>query len=103
MLQADIQVQQQKLGGASARISTYQDPEVVKLPWTATSIQALNNTHPAMLYTVPESLQIGDIIQLAISDALSNRKTVKGALDWAALEIKKSVGDKADLKYPPSQ
>ena len=31
-------------------------------------------THPAMLYTVPESLQIGEVIELAISDALANRK-----------------------------
>lgn len=54
-----------------------------------------------MLYTIPESLQIGDVIELATSDALSNRKSVKEALDWAALEIKKLVGDKAALKYPP--
>jgi multiple sugar transport system substrate-binding protein len=101
MLQADNQIRQQKLGGASARKSTYNDPEVLNLPWTSASIAALNHTHPAMLYTIPESLQIGDVIQLAISDALADRKRVKESLDWAAVEIKKIVGDKAELQFPP--
>lgn len=101
MMRADNQIQQQKLGGASARKSTYQDPDVLKLPWTSASINAFEHTHPAMLYTVPESLQIGEVIKSAISEALANRKSVKEALDWAAMEIKKLVGDKAELKYPP--
>jgi multiple sugar transport system substrate-binding protein len=101
MLQHDNQVRQQTLGGASAEKAVYQSPEVLKLPWTAASIDALNHTHPAMLLTVPESLQIGEVIQLAMSDALANRKPVKESLDWAAVEIKKLVGSKAELKYPP--
>ena len=100
MMQANNQIRQQKLGGASARKSTYQDPEVLSLPWTSASIAALEHTHPAMLYTVPESLQIGDVIQLAISDALSEQKSVKDALDWAAVEIKRILGNKAEMKYP---
>lgn len=103
MLQPDNQIRQQTLGGASAQKAVYQNPEVLKLPWTSASIDALNHAHPAMLYTVPESLQIGEVIQLAISDALANRKSVKDSLDWAALEIKKLVGDKAELRYPPSR
>lgn len=47
MLQADNQIRQQKLGGASARKSTYEDPEVLKLPWTSASIAALDHTYPA--------------------------------------------------------
>jgi hypothetical protein len=101
MLQTNNQIRQQELGGASARKSTYQDLAVLKLPWTDASIAALNHTHPAMLYTIPESLQIGDVIELAISDALADRKPVRGSLDWAALEIKKLVGNKAELTYPP--
>lgn len=100
MMQADSQTHQQKLGGASPRKSTYQDPEVRKLPWTSASIAALDHIHPAMLYTLPESLQIGEVIKTAISQALAEQKTVKEALDWAAREIKKLVGAKADLKYP---
>lgn len=101
MMQAQQQIRQQELGGSSARKSTYQDPEVLSLPWTEANIAALAHTHPGMLYTVPESLPIGDKIQIAISEALAGRKSVKEALDWLALEIKKLVGDKAELKYPP--
>jgi multiple sugar transport system substrate-binding protein len=98
----EVQIEQQKLGGASARVSTYEEPEVLALPWTSASIDAFANTHPSMLYTVPESLQMGDVIQLAISDALAGNKTVKEALDWAATDIKRILGDKADLKFPPN-
>ncbi|TWT40536.1 putative ABC transporter-binding protein precursor [Phycisphaerae bacterium RAS1] len=101
MLRADSQVRQQKLGGASPRKSTYEDSEVVSLPWTRTSIDALKNTHPAMLYTIPESLQIGEVIKTAISEALAGQKSVKDSLDSAALQIKALLGEKAELKYPP--
>lgn len=103
MMMAKQQIDQQRLGGSSARKSTYEDSSVYALPWTEANIEALDNVHPAMLYTVPESLPIGEVIKTAISDALADRKTVKEALDWAALEIKELVGDKAELKYPPQQ
>ncbi len=102
MMQADNQIRQQELGGASARRSTFQDQNVIRLPWTSASIDALDHAHPAMLYTLPESMQIGEVIKSAISDALADRKSVKAALDWAALEIKKLVGNKAQLKYQPN-
>ncbi|MEZ5358289.1 MAG: sugar ABC transporter substrate-binding protein [Candidatus Zixiibacteriota bacterium] len=101
MMQPDVQIRQQELGGSSPRVSTYDDIKVRKLPWTDANIAALAHTHPAMLYTIPESLPIGEVIKTAISDALADRTTVKQALDWAALEIKKLVGDKAELKYTP--
>jgi len=50
--------------------------------------------------TFPESPQMTDIIVLALSDALAGKKSSKEALDWAALEIHKLLGDKAPLKYP---
>lgn len=103
MLQSDNQIRQQLLGGSSARKSTYADPEVSKLPWTATSLAAFSNTHPAMLYTVPEALQIGEVVKASISEALSGQTPVKDALDQAALEIKKLLGNKAELKYPPAR
>jgi len=100
MMRPDIQIRQQQLGGASPRKSTYQDPEVLVLPWTEASIAALEQTHPAMLYTFPESLQIGEVIKSALSDALAGIRAVPDALNWAALEIKRLLGDKAELKYP---
>lgn len=100
MMSKESQIRQQGLGGASARKSTYQDPDVLKLPWTQASIDAFDHTHPAMLYTIPESLQIGDVIQRAISEALADVKSVEDALNWAALEIHKLLKGKAEMKYP---
>lgn len=100
MMSKESQIRQQGLGGASARKSTYQDPDVLKLPWTQASIDAFDHTHPAMLYTIPESLQIGDVIQRAISEALADVKSVEEALNWAALEIHKLLKGKAEIKYP---
>jgi len=102
MLRPENQIRQQKLGGASPRKATYQDPDVVRLPWTSVSINALEHTHPAMLYTVPESMQIGETIELAISDVLADRKPVKEGLDWAAVQINKLTNGKAALRYPTS-
>jgi multiple sugar transport system substrate-binding protein len=101
LLTPENQVRQQRLGGSSPRPSTYRDPTVMALPWTKASLGALGHVHPAMLYTVPESLQIGEVIKTHISDALASRKPVKRALDDAALELKRILGDKATLKYPP--
>jgi multiple sugar transport system substrate-binding protein len=103
MMSKENQIRQQKLGGSSARKSTYQDSDVLKLPWTQANIAALGQTHPAMLYTFPESLQIGDVIQRAISDALAGTKSVEGALNWAAVEIHKLLKGKAEMKYPVKQ
>jgi multiple sugar transport system substrate-binding protein len=103
MMRPENQIKQQTLGGASARESTYQDSSVKELPWTSASISALHNTHPAMLYTVPESLQFGEIIKTSISDALADRKPVKESLDWAALELKKILKEKAELRFPPER
>lgn len=100
MMGKDNQIRQQKLGGASARKSTYDDSEILKLPWTQASIAALEHTHPAMLYTIPESLQIGDVIQRAISEALAGTRSVEDALNWAAEEIQRLLKGKAQMKYP---
>jgi multiple sugar transport system substrate-binding protein len=103
MLRPENQIKWQLMGGASPMKSTYENPEALKLPWTKTTIQALDHTLPNMLYTFPESLQIGDLIQRGISDALAGRKTVEEALNWIAVEINKLLGnEKAPLKYPPA-
>lgn len=103
LMAREPQIRQQLLGGSSPRPTTYQDPNVLNLPWTRTTLDAFGHTHPAMLYTFPESMQIGDVLQIAISDALAGRKAVRAALDWAAMEIKRILGDKANLRYPPQQ
>ena len=101
MMRKDVQIRQQKLGGSSARRSTYSDPEVLALPWTKTNIAALDSPHPAMLFTFPESLQIGETIKASISEALVGSREVPEVLDEAALEMRRLLADKADLLYPP--
>ena len=101
MMSHEMQIRQQKLGGSSARRSTYEDSEVLALPWMATNIAALDSPHPAMLYTFPESLQIGEVLKSSISGALAGERSVTQALDQAALELDRVLGDKAVLKYPP--
>lgn len=102
MMKHENQVRQQQLGGSSARRSVYRVPEVLELPWTQTNIAALDSPHPPMLYTFPESLQIGEIIKSSISSVLAEERGVKAALDHAAAEIKRVLGDKAPLMYPPA-
>ena len=102
MMSHDSQVRQQELGGSSARRSVYQVPAVLELPWTATNIAAMDSPHPPMLYTFPESLQIGEVIKSSISSILAGERGVQEGLDHAAVEIKSVLGDKADFAYEPS-
>ncbi|MHC4463079.1 MAG: ABC transporter substrate-binding protein [Planctomycetota bacterium] len=92
------QLEQHLNGGASPRPDVYAHPHVKKLTYS----QAAMDTNSAALpkATFPESPQMTDIIVLALSDALAGKKSSKEALDWAALEIHKLLGDKAPLKYP---
>ena len=92
------QLEQHLNGGASPRPDVYAHPQVKKLTYS----QAAMDTNSAALpkATFPESPQMTDIIVLALSDALAGKKSSKEALDWAAVEIHKLLGDKAPLKYP---
>jgi multiple sugar transport system substrate-binding protein len=97
-LQYDNQLEQHLNGGASPRPDVYAHEDVKKLTYS----KAAMDTNAASLpkATFPESPQMTDIIVLALSDALADKKSSKEALDWAALEIHKLLGDKAPLKYP---
>jgi multiple sugar transport system substrate-binding protein len=97
-LRYNNQLEQHLNGGASPRPDVYAHPEVKKLTYS----KAAMDTNAASLpkSTFPESPQMTDTIVLALSDALAGKKTSKEALDWAALEIHKLLGDRAPLKYP---
>lgn len=97
-LQYDQQLFQQLNGGASPRPDVYANPEVQKLAYTKAAMETNAAARPKA--TFPESPQMTDILVLALSDALSGQKSSKEALDWAAVEIHKLLGDKAPLKYP---
>ena len=97
-LQYNNQLEQHLNGGASPRPDVYAHADVEKLTYS----KAAMDTNAASLpkATFPESPQMTDIIVLALSDALAGKKSSKEALDWAALEIHKLLGDSAPLKYP---
>lgn len=97
-LQYDQQLFQQLNGGASPRPDVYANPEVQKLAYTKAAMETNEAAKPKA--TFPESPQMTDILVLALSDALSGQKSSKEALDWAAVEIHKMLGDRAPMKYP---
>ncbi len=101
MLRRDNQIQQELAGGASARRSVYQDPRVLELPYAFADSQSLAVAQN-MIDTSPETPQIADIIEAAISNVIAGKNTPRQALDSSALELNKALGDKAPLKYAVS-
>jgi ABC-type glycerol-3-phosphate transport system substrate-binding protein len=101
-LRRDNQIQQELAGGASARKSVYQDSRVLELPYALPDAQSLAVARN-MIDTSPETPQIADIIEAAISDVIADKKTPRQGLDRAAIELNKLLGDKAPLKYPVSK
>lgn len=102
MLRRDNQIQQELAGGASARKSVYRDLQVSQLPYALANAQSLAVARN-MIDTSPETPQISDIIEAAVSDVIAEKKGARPALDGAAVELHKLLGNKAPLKYPVSQ
>lgn len=101
MLRRDNQIQQELGSGASARQSVYRDPKVVELPYAAATSQSLAVARN-MIDTSPETPQISDVIEASVSDVLADKKGTRQALDGAAVELHKLLGNKAPMKYPVS-
>ena len=101
MEKLDNQIRLELAKGASARKSVYRDPSVKELPNAAAHARSLG-VAKRMVDTAPDAAPVSLIIQTAINDVLSDRKTSQQALDWAAHEIHTMLGAKAALKYPLS-
>ncbi|MFZ0523602.1 MAG: sugar ABC transporter substrate-binding protein [Candidatus Acidiferrales bacterium] len=101
MLRRENQIQQELGGGASARQSVYRDPRVLELPYATADSQSLAVARN-MIDTSPETPQISEVIEASISDVLADKKSTRQALDGAAVELHKLLGNKAPLKYPVS-
>ncbi|MFQ5984593.1 MAG: ABC transporter substrate-binding protein [Alphaproteobacteria bacterium] len=101
MMEYDQQLEQHVNGGATSRPDVYAHPEVKKITYTKASMDTNSVALPKP--TIPESPQMSEILVLALSDALAGRKTSKEALDWAAVEFNKLLGDCAPLVYPPAE
>jgi multiple sugar transport system substrate-binding protein len=102
MMRRDNQIKQELAKGASARKSVYDDTRVLELPYALANAQSLA-VGRTMTDTVPEGPQIAETIETAVNDVLTDKKSSRQALDWAAVEINKLLGSKSPLKYRVSQ
>lgn len=98
MMEEEQQLNQHLNGGASARPDVYAEPKVQKISYSKASMDT--NAVAIPKPTIPESPEITDILVRELSSYLSDAKTAKEALDTAAVEMGKLLGDCAPLKYP---
>jgi len=83
---------------ASARPDVYAHPDVQKISYSKASMDTNEVAIPKP--TIPESPEITDILVRELSEYLSGSKSAKAALDAAAVDMNKLLGDCAPLKYP---
>jgi len=98
MLDRENQINQELAGGSSGRKSVYADSRVSKLPYSQTIARSLEVAR-GMIDTVPETPQVSEVIETAISDVLADKQGAPQALNGAAEELHKTLGDKGPLKY----
>jgi multiple sugar transport system substrate-binding protein len=98
MMEKEQQLNQHLNGGASARPDVYAHQDVQKISYSKASMDTNEVAIPKP--TIPESPEITDILVRELSSYLSDAKSAKAALDTAAVEMSKLLGDCAPLKYP---
>lgn len=101
LLNKDRQITQELARGSSARKSVYDDARVRELPYSSAIAQNLAVAR-AMIDTVPETPQISETIETAISDVIAGKKDARASLDQAAVEINRITNNKAPLSSVPS-
>jgi multiple sugar transport system substrate-binding protein len=76
------------LGGPPSRVSTMQDPDVLKKsPWIQTVYESQSQTFADCRPRIPESFQIIDKIGLHVSEALQGQASIQDAMKQANDEI----------------
>jgi multiple sugar transport system substrate-binding protein len=93
-----VQVQEQIRGGASARTSTYEDPKVKALPYTSALLASVPVAKQKP--TIPESAQMTEAMENALSEIVNRRSSPQAGLDSLALELQRILGNKVGLRYP---
>ena len=96
MMGAEQQIAQQLLGGASALKETYNNSEVLKIPYTSGYISAIEDA-VTMSSSFPEMEAISNELQICISDYLSGDESAKSALDRCALRINEVLRARGDV------
>ncbi len=98
MMAFDQQLEQHLNGGASSRPDVYDNPDVHKISYSKASMDT--NEVAKAKPTIPASPQITEILVRELSLALANDKAPKQALDTAAVEMHKLLGNCAPLEHP---
>jgi multiple sugar transport system substrate-binding protein len=98
MMGFDQQLDQHLNGGASSRPDVYANPRVQAISYSKASMDT--NAVAIPKPTIPESPELTDILVREISGYLSGSKSAQAALDAAALDMNRLLGDCAPLKYP---
>ena len=98
MMEETQQLNQHLNGGATARPDVYAHPDVQAISYSQASMDANAAARPKP--TIPESPQITDILVRELSTYLSDDKSAQQALDDAAVEMSKLLGECAPLKFP---
>ena len=101
MMAFEQQLEQHLNGGASARPDVYAHPEVQKLSYSQASMDTNAVAKPKP--TIPESPELTDILVRELSSFLAGEKSAQEALDTAAVDMHKLLGDCAPLQYPVQQ
>jgi multiple sugar transport system substrate-binding protein len=97
-LSREVQIKQTLDGGSSLRKSTYDDPRVKQLPYTAPFLEALavGKGKP----TIAESPQMTDAMVLRLSAIVRGENTAKTGLDLLALDLQAILGKGDRLRFP---
>jgi len=97
-LSREVQIKQTLDGGSSLRKSTYGDPGVQRLPYTAPFLEALavGEEKP----TVPESPQMTEAMVQRLSQIVRGEKAPQEGLDLLALDLQSILGQNARLRFP---
>src|SRR5579862_1174900 len=97
-LSPEVQIKETLDGGSSLRKSTYEDPSVKRLPYTAAFLAAVpvGKGKP----TVPESPQITDTMVQRLSQIVRGEKTPQAGLNMLALDMQSILGKHVHLRFP---
>jgi multiple sugar transport system substrate-binding protein len=93
-----VQVAQTLRGSSSVRKSTYDDPQVAKLPYSPVFLASVPYGIPKP--TVSESDEMTQAMVRDLSAIVNGKIPVERGLNMMALNIQQLLGGKARLKYP---
>ncbi len=97
-MSTQVQVRQTLKGGASIRASTYDDSEVKAIPYTSTFLAGVPVAKPKP--TIPESAEMIEVMERHLADILNGRASAQSGLDSLALDLRRILGGKCQLRYP---